>query len=117
VTRGAAVTRNDENLLARFPLGAACDPKFNSTFYPVERLWNFYGSDWVGMAGNLFGLWYISKQRKRGFLYGSLGCLGWLIFGILSGSIPSVLSNAIYIGMNVRGWRKWKDAPPKHAEK
>lgn len=82
----------------------------------MERLGNFYGADWVGMTGNLLGLWYLSKQRKRGFLIGSVGCIGWMIFGVLTESAPSVLSNIIYIGMNIRGWRKWKEKPPQNPE-
>lgn len=82
----------------------------------MESVGNFYGADWVGMAGNLLGIWYMSKQRKRGFLYGSIGCVGWLVFGVLTESAPSVVSNLIYIGMNVRGWRKWDKNPPKNPE-
>lgn len=78
----------------------------------MDGLARYYGADWVGMAGNLLALWYLSKQRKRGFLIGSIGCVGWLVFGILTNSAPSVLSNLIYIIMNVRGWRKWKRNPP-----
>ena len=80
----------------------------------MEWLSKFYGSDWVGMAGNLLGVWYLSKQRKRGFLFGSIGCIGWLIFGVLTGSAPSVVSNLIYIGINVKGWRDWRNAPPQN---
>ena len=76
----------------------------------------YHGSDWVGMTGNLFGIYYLSKQRKRGFLIGSIGCLGWLCFGVITGSVPSVVSNIIYIGMNIRGWVKWKKDPPDNPE-
>lgn len=72
----------------------------------------FYGSDWIGMTGTFLGLWFLSKQRKIGFVLGSVGCVGWLAFGIITGSMPSVASNLIYIGMNIRGWRKWKKKPP-----
>ena len=78
----------------------------------MDSLVRFYGSDWVGMTGTFLGLWFLSKQRKLGFLLGSIGCLGWLAFGIITGSMPSVFSNVIYIGMNIRGWRKWKRNPP-----
>ena len=77
---------------------------------------NFYGADWVGMFGNLFGLWFLSKQQKRGFIIGCVGCLGWLAFGVLTKSAPSIVSNIIYIGMNIRGWRKWKDRPPQNPQ-
>lgn len=80
----------------------------------MEMLGSFYGADWVGMTGNLFGVWCISKQRKSGFLYGSIGCVGWMIFGFLTQSPPSVISNIIYIGINIHGWRKWKKEPPQN---
>jgi nicotinamide riboside transporter PnuC len=82
----------------------------------MESVGNFYGADWIGMVGNLFGLWFISKQRKLGFLIGSIGCLGWMAFGFLTQSGPSVVSNAIYIVMNIRGWRKWKEKPPQNPQ-
>jgi hypothetical protein len=31
-------------------------------------------------------------------------------------SAPGVDSNAIYFGMNIRGWREWKKEPPRNAE-
>jgi hypothetical protein len=77
---------------------------------------SFYGTDWIGMAGNLAGQWYLGKQRKFGFIIGSLGCLGWLSFGIVAESPPSVVSNIIYIGLNVRAWRKWRENPPQNSE-
>lgn len=82
----------------------------------MKWLDNFYGADWVGMIGNLFGLWYISKQRRFGFVVGSIGCLGWVAFGFLTQSGPSIVSNIIYIAMNIRGWRKWKEKPPHNPQ-
>jgi nicotinamide riboside transporter PnuC len=82
----------------------------------MAGLGNFYGADWIGMAGNLLGLWYISKQRKRGFLLGSIGCMGWSAFGVMTQSVPSVLSNVLYIGINFRAWYKWKKKPPQNPE-
>lgn len=79
----------------------------------MEIFGRFYGSDWLGMIGNLFGAWFLTKQRKLGFVLGTIGCIGWLIFGILTQSMPSVASNLIYIGINIRGWRKWKKEPPR----
>ena len=79
----------------------------------MDSLGRFYGSDWVGMIGNLLGAWFLTKQRKLGFILGSAGCIGWLAFGIITQSFPSVISNLIYIGINIRGWRKWKKDPPR----
>ena len=79
----------------------------------MESFGRFYGSDWLGMVGNLFGAWFLTKQRKLGFLLGTIGCIGWLIFGIVAESMPSVISNLIYIGINIRGWIKWKKNPPR----
>lgn len=78
----------------------------------MESFSRFHGSDWVGMVGNLFGVWFLAKQRKLGFVIGSIGCIGWLIFGIIAESMPSVISNLIYIGLNIRGWLNWKKNPP-----
>jgi hypothetical protein len=34
-------------------------------------------------------------------------------FGIVADSLPNVISNLIYIGINIRGWIKWKKEPPR----
>ena len=76
-------------------------------FQPVLRL---------GLGGDgrkSFGAWFLTKQRKLGFLIGTIGCIGWLVFGIVAESMPSVISNLIYIGINIRGWWKWKKNPPR----
>lgn len=68
----------------------------------------YKGVDWAGMLFAVVSLHYLSKHRKRGFLFG-IGCsICWLIFGVMTRSAPSILANCIYIGYQVKCWRNWK---------
>jgi nicotinamide riboside transporter PnuC len=74
----------------------------------VDWLGSYYGADWLGMAGSVVGLWYLSQRRKLGFFLAALGSLGWLVCSILIESLPGMVANFIYIALNVRGWNAWK---------
>jgi hypothetical protein len=36
------------------------------------------------------------------------GGMGWMAFGILTNSIPSILANSLFIVINCRGFWRWK---------
>ena len=75
----------------------------------MESLLQYKGVDWAAMVFAVFSLYYISKHRKCGFVFG-IGCsVCWLIFGILAHSIPSIIANAIYVVFQIKGWRDWKE--------
>jgi nicotinamide riboside transporter PnuC len=75
----------------------------------VIDLFRYYGSDWVGMVFGLISTYYLAKERKRGFLFGVVGGLGWIAFGVLTQSVAGVLANAIFILFNCRGFWRWKE--------
>jgi nicotinamide riboside transporter PnuC len=60
------------------------------------------------MVFGLISTYYLAKQRKRGFLFGAIGGLGWITFGILTQSVAGVLANATFIFLNCRGFKRWK---------
>jgi nicotinamide riboside transporter PnuC len=74
----------------------------------MESLLRYYGLDWAGMVFAFVSLYYIGKQRKRGFLIGIGGNIAWLGFAILAESLANLLANIIYIALNCRGFWKWK---------
>jgi len=65
------------------------------------------------MVFGLVSTYYLAKERKRGFLFGVAGGLGWIAFGVLTQSVAGVLANAIFIVLNCRGFWRWKE---KHEE-
>jgi nicotinamide riboside transporter PnuC len=74
----------------------------------LEQLIKFKGADWVGMIFGLISTYYLAKEKRMGFLFGVIGGLGWIVFGILTGSIASILANLSFIAINCHGYLRWK---------
>ncbi len=73
-----------------------------------EALFKFKGSDWVGMIFGLIATYQLAKERRSGFIFGVIGGIGWVTFGILTGSIAGTLANLCFITMNCHGFFRWK---------
>lgn len=56
----------------------------------------------------VLSLYYLSKRKKRGFLFGLLGNIVWMIFGVMTNSAANICSNLVYMGFNFHAWREWK---------
>jgi nicotinamide riboside transporter PnuC len=74
----------------------------------LETLFKFKGTDFIGMVFGIVSTIYLARERRIGFLYGCLCGGGWLAFGVLTESIPSVVANLFLIIFNLRGWFRWK---------
>ncbi len=74
----------------------------------VEQLIKFKGADWVGMIFGLISTYYLAKGKRLGFIFGVVGGLGWVTFGILTGSVAGVLANICFIVVNCHGYVRWK---------
>jgi nicotinamide riboside transporter PnuC len=74
----------------------------------MEALLKFHGADWVGMLFGLISTHYLARKKRWGFVFGVAGGIGWLIFGILTESIPSIFANSLFILFNCRGFWRWK---------
>ncbi|HYG22820.1 MAG TPA: nicotinamide mononucleotide transporter [Verrucomicrobiae bacterium] len=74
----------------------------------LEQLIKFKGADWVGMVFGLISTYLLAKGKRVGFVVGVVGGLGWVTFGILTGSIAGILANICFIGFNCHGYFCWK---------
>lgn len=74
----------------------------------MEALLKFHGSDWVGMVFGLASTYLLAKKRRFGFVLGVIAGIGWVVFGIITGSIPSMVANTLFIAFNCHGFFKWK---------
>ena len=79
----------------------------------LETFLKYKGTDWVGMVFGIVSTIYLAKERRIGFLFGSLCGAGWLGFGFLTESVASIISNLFLIAFNLRGWYKWKQKEKK----
>ncbi|MFN7140469.1 MAG: nicotinamide mononucleotide transporter [Limisphaerales bacterium] len=84
----------------------------------MEWLWKYKGVDWAGMILAVLSLYYLGKQKKRGFLLGLVGNVCWMAFGIMTQSLANICSNLVYMAFNIHGWRQWRkhgwQKPPKN---
>lgn len=68
----------------------------------------YYGIDWIGMVLMLISVYLLSESKRTGFLFGAIGNIIWIIFGIMATSLATILLNAGLFILNIRGWLKWK---------
>ena len=78
----------------------------------MEKIWKYYGTDWAGMILILISIYYLGKQKKRGFIFGMFGCTAWMAFAIMTESLANLLANFIYIILDGRGFLKWRRKQP-----
>ena len=76
--------------------------------FAMESLFKYQGADWIGMIFGLASTLCLAKEMRVGFILGILCGAGWFVFGILSDSIASVLSNTLVMAFNAHGWWRWK---------
>jgi hypothetical protein len=74
----------------------------------LESIGQYYGSDWVGMILMCLSIYYLGNQQRVGFVIGIGSCMGWFVFGILTGSIPDIVTQFIVTAMHIRGFVQWR---------
>lgn len=77
----------------------------------MDSLFKYKGVDWLAMFSTVLSIYYLGRRMKRGFLFGVVGNVAWLIFGVMTASVANVIADLIYIGMNIHAWRKWQKNP------
>ena len=70
-------------------------------------LFKFYGIDWMAMILMFSLIYALGLQKRVGFIFGAGGCLFWILFGVMTGSIADIAANCICFGMNIFGYRRW----------
>lgn len=67
----------------------------------------FYGIDWLATILGLTGVYLIGNKNKIGFIIFMGASLSWVLFGVLTGSIPVIIGSSIFFMMHLRGLLKW----------
>jgi len=75
----------------------------------MMTLFQYYGSDLMGMVMVLSSIYFIGGKKRFGFILGIIGNLSFLFFGILTASTPVIITNVILVILNIRGFIKWKN--------
>lgn len=67
----------------------------------------YVGVDWLAMALTFLGIYLLGNKSRYGFIVLMLGNLCWAAVGLWAHSLPMLLANLGFFGMNVRGVIKW----------
>ena len=73
----------------------------------LESFQTYYGLDWMAFLAGLTGTYLITKKYRIGFLLSSVGCLSGLFVAAISLQFGFIVSNALMIGMFIKGFREW----------
>lgn len=77
----------------------------------IESASKYHGLDWAAMTFTFLQLYTLGGKRRYGFLLGIGANICWLAFGFLTGSIPQIIANIVFAGMNLRGYLRWSFEP------
>ena len=67
-----------------------------------------FGIDWLATVCGLTGVYLIGSKNRYGFLIMMIASLSWMTVGFLIGSLALILGSAVFFGLHVRGWMKWR---------
>jgi hypothetical protein len=73
----------------------------------------YYGSDWAAMVLSVVSLWMLGSRRRSGFVLMAVGNAAWIVYGIMAQNLPVIISNAVFVVLNLRGYVKWLHTPEK----
>jgi hypothetical protein len=76
-------------------------------------LFTYYGSDWIAMVLSVVSLWMLGSRMRNGFVLMAAGNAAWIIYGILAHNLPVIISNAVFVVLNVRGYVNWLHSSEK----
>jgi hypothetical protein len=79
----------------------------------MEYLFKFYGVDWLAITCVFFAMSLLGNKNKFGFVCAIIGCILWIIYGAMVGSIAQIVANLILIVINMRSLIKWIRVPVK----
>lgn len=71
-------------------------------------LLKFYGVDWFALTSGFLSTWALGNKQRYGFLFAIGGCIGWFIFGVITGSVADIAAQCIFLILNIRGFLRWK---------
>lgn len=74
----------------------------------IETITHYYGIDWLASSLSMGMIYFLGNKNRIGFYFGISANLSWLVFAIMASSPPIFISNAIFLGLNIRGTQKWK---------
>lgn len=70
---------------------------------------NYFGVDWIAMVLTFVAIYLLGNKSRHGFLVMMCGNACWTLVGVLTSSLAMILANAVFLGMNLRGYVRWAE--------
>tara|TARA_R100000234_G_scaffold61809_1_gene37412 strand:+ start:248 stop:490 length:243 start_codon:yes stop_codon:yes gene_type:complete len=64
---------------------------------------------WLGFVLILFGYYFNARQLIICFYIWGIGNIIFLIYALLINAMPQVAMSIFVLGMNVYGWKQWRN--------
>ena len=73
----------------------------------LEILMKYYGVDWIALFSSLLFMYYLGNKKRYGFIFGLIGSIAGLVFGVMIESVANIAASFIFILLNLRGYLLW----------
>lgn len=71
---------------------------------------DYYFIDWVAMALSLLAVYLLGHKNQFGFVSFMVSNVLWVIVGVLANSVGIWAGNLVFLGLNLRGYLRWRRA-------
>jgi len=76
----------------------------------------YFFLDWFAMALSLGAMVLLGNKDRRGFVTFAISNAMWVVVGLWAHSLAIALGNAIFLGINLRGFVRWRGPGPETHE-
>jgi hypothetical protein len=80
--------------------------------FSMQWLTKYYGVDWAVFVLIVIHLWLLGHRKRSAFIAGMVGTSFGFLFGIMVGSVASVIMNVVFCAMHIRAYMMWHEPPP-----
>ena len=74
----------------------------------MEHFLKFYGTDWALFFLVTIHIWMLGNHIRSAFIVGMAANVFGFAFGLLSGSIATIIMNVVFCLLNLRAYLKWR---------
>jgi len=74
----------------------------------TEALFRYYAVDWLLFVLVTLHLWMLGNHYKAAFLVGMAAAVTGFIFGLLTGSVATLVMNVVFFGLHLRAYVRWR---------
>ena len=66
------------------------------------------GLDWVAAAIGCYGIYLLGRKKKSGFIWLTVGSIGWICVGMSTATYGLVVASLIRAGIEVYDFYSWR---------